>query len=132
MPPKKKIKKKEGAPLFQGRKEKDIVAKLERAWTVGANDSEAALSADITPSQLCRYLQSHPLVSQRKDTLLHSPKLKAKILAFNKMGTFSEAMEYLKSRDPEFNPTKKTQLSNDPDNPLLIPTPVFKGDWGKV
>jgi len=75
---KRRIKAKEGRRLFNGRNEKEIIAKLEQVWGIGGSDAEASFYADITPSQICRYLQSHPLVSQRKAALLQKPILKAR------------------------------------------------------
>lgn len=67
-----------GRPLFDGKDEKLIIAKLEEAWALGCSDVEAATFADISSSSLCRYLQANPTISERKAQLKTKPVLKAR------------------------------------------------------
>jgi len=71
-------KEKVGRKWFDGKDEAVVVAKLEEAWALGYSDAEAASLADTNKSSLCRYLQSHPAVVQRKEQLKERPVLAAR------------------------------------------------------
>lgn len=47
----------------------EVIAKLEYAWSLGCPDSEACLHADIVPSTLYRYCETHKDFSERKEIL---------------------------------------------------------------
>lgn len=71
-------KKTAGRLLFDGRDEKDILTKLEHAWSMGGSDAEAAAYAGITPMSLSRYLKANPDISLRKEALKNEMFLKIK------------------------------------------------------
>lgn len=57
----------------------EVLAKLESGFMNGFTDCEACLFADINPSTLYRYIDSHPEFSKRKEQLKKSPLIKAKL-----------------------------------------------------
>jgi hypothetical protein len=57
-----------------------LVSKLEAAFLVGANDSEACVHADISRTALYDYCLKNPEFTDRKETLKNQPTLKAKMI----------------------------------------------------
>ncbi len=57
---------------------KDTVAKLEIAFSIGANVSEACLIAGISRDTYYNYLRKNPEFSDRSNLLRHTPVLAAK------------------------------------------------------
>ncbi len=58
----------------------EVVSKLERAFLVGATDSEACVHADISRTSLYKYCDENPEFADRKEILKNQPTLKAKII----------------------------------------------------
>lgn len=56
----------------------ETIAKLEDAFAWGCSDTEACCYADIAPSTLYRYQESHEGFSERKEVLKNSVKMRAK------------------------------------------------------
>jgi len=81
-----------GRKWFDGKNEKEVIAKLEEVWEIGGSDAEAALHADISTFSLSRYLQAYPKISLRKEALKEKPTLTAR----------REVVKGLQS-DPEFS-----------------------------
>jgi len=71
-------KEKVGRKWFDGKDEAVVITKLETAWALGCSDKEAAAYAYITAASLCRYLQAHPQISERKEQLKERPVLAAR------------------------------------------------------
>ena len=122
-----------GRKQFDGKDPAIVIPKLEVAWSAGASDVQACLLADISPSALCRYLKSHPAISARKDILLHSPKLNAKLTlatALHARNNPDLALKYLERTEPkEYAPMSK--LANT-DNEGNMIAPVFSPREGKL
>lgn len=73
--PRKKNQNLGGRKWFNGKQESIVIAQLCEVWGFGGSDAEAASFADIPKSTLCRYLQTHPEVEQRRDALREKPIL---------------------------------------------------------
>ena len=58
-----------GRPLFDGKDEQMVVAKLESAFSIGCTDEEACLQADISRTALFRYETKYPEFRNRKAIL---------------------------------------------------------------
>lgn len=85
-----------GRKQFDGKNEKMVIAKLEECWALGASDAEAAFFAEISPTALSRYLETHPAISQRKEALKLSPVLAARRCLVEAVKTDPElALKYL-------------------------------------
>jgi len=67
-----------GRPLFDGKKEKDVISKLEEAFKWGASDEQACVNADISIAAFYRYQSKNPKFRDRKQILKETPQLHAK------------------------------------------------------
>ncbi len=56
-----------------------VIGKLEELFARGLSDREACLVADVNPSTLYAYCNSHPDFAERKELLKEQPKLQAKL-----------------------------------------------------
>lgn len=95
----------------------EIVAKLEQAYKIGANDTEACLHAGIDRTTLFRYEQSNPDFSSKKAEWKRNPILKAKHTIFKNLDDPSVAKWLLERKDDEFK--NKQEISG---NVSVIPT----------
>lgn len=85
-----------GRKQFDGKNEKMVIAKCEEVWALGGTDLEAAFFADVSPSSLSRYLETHPAISQRKEALKLTPVLAARRCLVKAIETDPElALKYL-------------------------------------
>ena len=92
-----------GRKLFDGKKEDDVVLKLEQAFAIGANDEEACFYADISESALYEYQKKKPEFLERKKLLKNRPVLVAKQTVVNDMAKNVETAKwYLVKKVPEF------------------------------
>lgn len=57
---------------------KDILEKLDNAFSLGHSDEEACLVAQIDPQTLYNYCKKHPNYSSKKELLKNSPKIVAR------------------------------------------------------
>jgi hypothetical protein len=98
-----------------GRPEKindDILAKLEAAFKVGANDTEACEYAEIDPSTLYRYQQRNEEFCNKKKGWKSRPTLKAKMTVYKNLDDPKIALDYLKLRDDDFSTKVKADVIN--------------------
>lgn len=75
MEEKKKKNHKKGRPL---KIDDNILSKIEYAYSIGCNDIEVALYADISSSTLYRYIEKNPDFRRRREELKRTPILKAR------------------------------------------------------
>lgn len=57
---------------------KEILEKLDNAFSLGHSDEEACLVAQIDPQTLYNYCKKHPNYSSKKELLKNSPKIVAR------------------------------------------------------
>jgi hypothetical protein len=95
----------------------EIVAKLEQAYKIGANDTEACLHAGIDRTTLFRYEQSNPDFSNKKAEWKRNPILKAKHTIYKNLDDPSVAKWLLERKDDEYK--NKQEFSG---NVNVIPT----------
>lgn len=84
---------------------KEILQKLEYAFSVGCSDREACLYADIATSTLYRYCQDNEEFSERKELLKDKPVLAARMVVVKAIeaGDAKMAWNYLeRKRSEEF------------------------------
>tara|TARA_Y100000310_G_scaffold58490_1_gene53785 strand:- start:2448 stop:2909 length:462 start_codon:yes stop_codon:yes gene_type:complete len=67
-----------GRKAFDGKDEKEVLSKLEEAFTWGCTDVEACLYADISPRTLYRYTKENERFGSRKEELKKSTTMLAK------------------------------------------------------
>ena len=83
----------------------EIMTKLEIAYSMGCNDKQACLFANISPQTLYRYTESHPDFQERKEHLKEVPLLNAKKNVTESLKTdVKVAQWYLERRTKEFKP----------------------------
>lgn len=105
--------KKTGKPV--GRPSKltpEVVAKLEQAYKIGANDTEACLHAGIDRSTLFRYEKEHQDFCNKKAEWKRQPILKAKFSVYKGLDDPKLALDFLKLRDDDFSPKLKQEVKN--------------------
>lgn len=93
---------------------KDVVTKLEDAFRVGANNTEACFYAGISTRTLARYEEKHPEFSQRKEGLKSQLLLAAKQkiatqILDKKDANTGDAWRLLEKKDPEMKPVQKIE-----------------------
>ena len=84
-----------GRPLFDGKDEDTVIAKLESAFSIGCTDKEACMQADISPSALYNYQKNNPDFQERKDML----KEKLVLAARNTVSNVIQEKEIIKLQD---------------------------------
>lgn len=63
--------------------DKDVLAKLEAAFSLGCKDLEACLHADIHPATLYKYQIEHPEFTERKAMLKDKMIFKSRVVVNN-------------------------------------------------
>jgi len=91
---------------------KEVLTKLEAAFKVGANDTEACEYAEIEPRTYYRYLKKNPDFCQKKAGWKTRPCLKAKFTVYKNLDDPKLALDYLKLRDDEFSTKVKSEVTN--------------------
>lgn len=108
-----------GRPLFNGKPEKDVIAKLEQAYAFGASDGEACMYADISPDALYRYEKKNPKFRERKLALKKKPILKARQTIIKDIENVDTAKWYLsRKRKEEFS--TKSVLEHEKAIPIKL------------
>ncbi len=84
---------------------KDVLQKLEYAFSIGCSDKEACIYADIAASTLYKYCQDNSEFSERKELLKDKPVLAARMVVVKAIeaGDTKMAWNYLeRKRSEEF------------------------------
>lgn len=132
--PKKKIgttkKKGAGRKLFDGKKETDVIRKLEEVWAIDGTDEEAAFFADISKASLSDYLKKHPAISERKHALKNKPVLKARQEVVKGLaGDHEFSLKYLeRKRSKEFSTKQDLNIKADFKVTLKLPKDLDVND----
>jgi hypothetical protein len=82
---------------------KEILAKLEQAFKIGANDEEACLHAGIDPATLYRYQDKNEEFCKQKKMWKRNPILKARHTIYKNLDDPSVAKWLLERRDKDFS-----------------------------
>lgn len=98
---------------------KDILTKLENAFSLGHSDEEACLIAEIDPRTLYRYCQKNKSFASKKELLKNSPKIVARRNVVKKLndGDLETSKWYLerKAKD-EFSNRQEVKDVTEEDN----------------
>ena len=91
----------------------DVIAKLELAYTAGANNTQACDFADISQDALYDYIKKHPEFSEKKEHWKQRLKLRAKMNIKNAINDGDKDMSkwYLEKTDDGFNPKVRQEVS---------------------
>ncbi len=101
-----------GRPLFDGKNENEVIAKLQYAFSIGSTTAEACKFAEISTDSLYRYCQKYPEFRDKIQLLQTTPTLMARMSIFKalQMGDGKMAMWYLERKRPqEFSPRAAEQ-----------------------
>ncbi len=92
-----------GRPLFDGKNESEVVAKLQYAFSIGAPTSEACNFACISTDSFYRYCQKHPEFRDKIELLQTTPTLIARmnIVRALQMGDLKISRWYLERKRPQ-------------------------------
>ena len=88
---------------------KDVLTKLEDAFSNALPDTEACLYAGINPVTLYRYQERHPEFSKRKEALKLTPNIAARKTIVQTLGDVRVAQWWLEKKDPSMRPTSKVE-----------------------
>ena len=92
----------------------ETINKLEQAFSMGCGDLEACLFANLTPSVLYRYQESHPEFKERKAMLKEKLILKARSVIAESLNNKDEntAKWYLeRKRKDEFSTKQENEVN---------------------
>ena len=90
---------------------KEVLAKLDELWTVGATVAEAAKYLEISEDSIYKHKRENPEYNKHIETLKGLTGLKAKINIKNGIqgGDKHDSKWYLERKDPEFKPSSKIE-----------------------
>jgi len=90
---------------------KDVLQKLEDAFSNALPDKEACLYAGIAPQTLYNYQKRNPKFVERKEQLKLTPNIAARKSIVAALGDVGVAKWWLEKKDPAFKPTSKLEHS---------------------
>ena len=91
----------------------EVVAKLEQAYKIGANDTEACLHAGIDRSTLFRYEKEHEDFCNKKAEWKRNPILKAKHTIYKNLDDPSVAKWLLERKDEEYSTKNEQKITGN-------------------
>lgn len=89
----------------------EVVSKLELAFAIGSNVTEACIYADISRETLYAYIRKNPEFSDRIEGLKSKPILKAKQTVVQSLDDPDYAFRYLERRSEDFKPKAEVKHS---------------------
>jgi hypothetical protein len=94
---------KTGRPVFDGRSENEVVAKLQYAFSIGATSKEACCFADISTDSFYRYCNKYPEFRNKIELLQTTPVFLARVAIYNAIvnGDLKMSRWYLERKRPE-------------------------------
>lgn len=106
-----------GRPVFDGKNENEVVAKLQWALSIGATTKEACCFADISKDSFYRYCNKYPEFRNKIDLLQTTPAFIARVNIYNALveGNLKLSMWYLERKQPDefsINGSLKYQLQH--------------------
>lgn len=92
-----------GRPVFDGKDENMVVAKLQFAFSIDATVKEACFYADISTDSYYRYCNKYPEFRNKIDLIKTKTNLLARVVIHNSLasGDVRTAKWYLERRSPE-------------------------------
>lgn len=92
---------------------KEVLAKLEQAFKIGATDEEACLAAQIDPATLYRYQDKNEEFCKQKAIWKRNPVLKAKHTIFKNLDDPATARWLLERKDKEYSTKVEHTVDGD-------------------
>lgn len=92
-----------GRPVFDGKDENMVVAKLQFAFSIDATVKEACFYADISTDSYYRYCNKYPEFRNKIDLIKTKTNLLARVVIHNSLasGNVRTAKWYLERKSPE-------------------------------
>ncbi len=92
-----------GRPIFDGKDEHEVIAKLQYAFSIGSTSTEACNFADISTDSLYRYCRKYPEFRDKIELLQTTPTLMARMTIFKalQMGDVKTARWYMERKCPQ-------------------------------
>ena len=105
---------------------KDVVNKLEIAYTAGANDTQACDFADISRTTLYKYINEQEGFANKIERWKQRLKLRAKMNIQESIndGDRDISRWYLEKTDEAFNPKNKQELTGKDGKPIEVQSTV--------
>ena len=102
----------------------ELVEKLEHAFMMGLNKTEACLYAGIDRNTLYSYIDRNPSFKDRIDTLRENVTMRAKMNIYDDVfdGEVSTSKWHLERTNKEYNP--KTQIDHTTSDGSMKPTTI--------
>ncbi|OGM76868.1 hypothetical protein A2188_01205 [Candidatus Woesebacteria bacterium RIFOXYA1_FULL_43_9] len=97
-----------GRPLFDGKDEAEVIAKLQYAFSIGGTSREACCFAGISTDSYYRYCKNNPDFRNKIELLQTTPTLLARKAIFQALlnGDIKTARWYMERKCPqEFSPS---------------------------
>ena len=104
---------------------KEVLQKLEDAFSNDFTDKEACFYSNIAPRTLYYYQENNPEFVQRKEELKMSPNLMAKRTVISTLNNPQDAWRWLSRRDDAFKPVSKIEHSGKLQTEPSEMTPAF-------
>ena len=99
---------------------KEVIDKLQQAFSIGCSDSEACAYANICQDALYKYQERNPEFTEWKHQLKQNPVLKAKNTVVKNLNDPKIALEYLKAKcKDEFG--IRTEITGANGQPIIPP-----------
>lgn len=103
-----------GRPQWDGKDDKEVLAKLQEVWAIGGTNAEGACYADVSESSITRYLQKNPELAEIRKRLMDKPILKARMAVVKGLDNYQNGMDYLKrKRKKEFGDNLDVTSDNE-------------------
>lgn len=109
-----------GRKIFDGRDEKEVRDKLKHAFSVGCNNREAILYAEINHFMFYAYLNRYPDFRDEIERIKEKPVLKARITIYNDLSSVDTAKWYLTKKRPKEFGDKIIQDVNVKDKRIIL------------
>jgi hypothetical protein len=109
---------------------KEVLAKLEYAFSANCNKTEACLYAGISHDSLDRYIEKNPKFSVRIQQLRSNPRLQAKINTIEKLegDKCQRTAEFILTHtDPDYMPKQKNEVEVSAHKSLIDAILAAKG-----
>jgi hypothetical protein len=92
-----------GRPVFDGKNENEVVAKLQWAFSIGATTKEACYFADISTDSFYRYCNKYPEFRNRIELFQSAILFIARVNIYNALvdGNLKLSMWYLERKQPD-------------------------------
>jgi len=109
--------------------DKDMIQKLEDAFSNSLPDREACQYAGVSPATLYNYQTENPKFVERKEGLKLTPNIVARKSIVNSLGDVRVAQWWLEKKDPDFKQVSKIEHAGSVE---VVDKPALSDDEKKA